>query len=340
MSEDFVGYGDDRDGPGVVHEILQTLQEVEGLPQDHGLWLLVEWVLVRLQLLELFVLVSLERVPHHDQFVLELFAGPYVNLAALEVLHFDLHVGLLVAEFVVVDGGLGGVDALLVELADDYARELDVFVHELGDGVRLLDVFGDVLDLVPHLFDLLVVFELALELLLLFLDGSLVAVLLLLHLFHRHVPFDLQLLHLVRSERGLLLLQLLDLLDLFLTLLFLLGLVALGLHAERLLLLLELLFPLLRLDFRLLQLLLLLFLLPLELLLLQSQLQLHFLLVLLSFLLLDLKLELPLLLFHFVDFVEGLVPVDCVMILSAFFICVILANDLALISSNTLFEKS
>ena len=130
-------------------------------------------------------------VPSNQLLVLELLAGPYVDLATLEVFHFDLHVRLLLGQLVVVDGRLRGVDALLVELADDYAGELDVFVHEFCDGVRLLDVFGDVLDLVPHLFDLLVVFELALELLLLFLDGSLVAVLLLLHLFHRHVPFDL-----------------------------------------------------------------------------------------------------------------------------------------------------
>lgn len=328
---------------------MKTFQEVEGLPQDHGFFFFVEWVFVWLQLLEFFVLVSLEGVPHHDQLILELLAGPYVYLATFEVFNFDLHVCLLLGQLVVVDCRLRGVDALFVELADNYARKLDVFVHELGDGVRLFDVFGDVLDLVSHFFNLLVVFQFALELLLLLLDGSLIAIFLLLHLFHGHVPLDLEFLHFVLFQFGLLLLQLLDLLDFFLLLLFLFGFSALGLHTngpmQHLFLLLELLLqPLLRLHFLLLQLFLLLFLLLFELLLLRSEFLLHLLvlqfdlflmlfhlvLVLLSLLLLDhLEVKLPFLLFHFVDLVEGLVPVNCVAILLDLLICIVLANDLA-----------
>ena len=328
---------------------MKTLQKVEGLSQDHRLFFVVEWVFVRLQLLEFFVLISLESVSHHDQLILELFAGPYVYLATLEVFNFDLHVCLLVGEFVVVDCGLRGIDALFVEFAYNYARKLDVFVHEFGDGVGLFDVFGDVLDLVSHFLNLLVIFQFALELFLLLLDGSLIAIFLLLHLFHGHVSFDLELLHFVLFQLGLLLLQLLDLLDFFLLLLFLFGFSALGLHTngpvQHLFLLLELLLqPLLRLHGLLLQLFLLLFLLLFELLLFRSMFLLHLLvlqfdlflvlfhlvLVLLSFLLLDhLEVKLPLLLFHFVDLVEGLVPVDCVVILFDLLICILLANDLA-----------
>lgn len=68
---------------------------------------------------------------------------------------------------------------------------------------------------------------------------------------------------------------------------------------------------------------------------------LHFFLVLLAFLFLDhLEVELSFLLFHFVDLVEGLVPVNYFAIVFDFFICVILANNLAQICSDTLFKKS
>lgn len=339
---------------------MKTFQKIEGLSQDHRFFLFIEWVLVWLQFLEFFVLVSLESVSHHDQLILELFAGPYVYLTTLEVFDFDLHVCLLLGQLVVVDCRLRSVDALFVEFAYNYARKLDVFVHELGDGICLLDIFGDVLDLVSHLLNLLVIFQFTLELLLLFLDGSLIAILLLLHLFHGHVSFNLEFRHFVLFPQGLLLLLLLDLFNFFLLLLFLFGFSALGLHTngpvQQLLLLLELLFePLLRLHFRLLQLFLLLFLLLFELLLFRSEFLLHLsilqfdlllmlfhlLLVLLSFLLLDhLKVKLPFLLFHFVDLVEGLAPVNCVMIVSDFFICILLADHLAQIGSDALFKKS
>ena len=211
---------------------MKTFQKIEGLPQDHGLFFFIEWVFIWLQLLEFFVLISLKSVSHHDELILELFAGPYVYLTTLEVFNFDLHVCLLLGQLVIVDCRLRCVDALFVEFAYNYAGKLDVFVHELGDRICLFDIFGDVFDLVSHFFNLLVIFQFTLKLFLLFLDGSLIAIFLLLHIFHGHISFNLEFLHFILFDQGLLLLQLLDLFNFFLLLLFLFRFIALGLHTN------------------------------------------------------------------------------------------------------------
>lgn len=175
--------------PRIVEQVRQAAEHVIRLAQEDELRLFVEWVLLWGQLFEVLVFEGLQCVTHFHQFVLELLLRPNIDLAALEILHFDLHFIL----------GLGdAVEAVINNLVDVDVLQYYFLAHELRNFIGLMDVLANVLHFLLEDLLLLGVLYLLLVFLLLFLHCLLLSLLLQLHLLHQGSVLDVRLLKLDR----------------------------------------------------------------------------------------------------------------------------------------------